>query len=246
VDITHDAADDGFHEIQLSGKQLVFLFMATTFVSILIFICGVLVGRGVRSEREAADATVAARAITTPASAPAATPAATPAPAPAQSTAPQNAATVPPTEPPSPPADDELTYAKRLEGKGTPPEQLKTQSTAARAETRPEPVASEGVQAPKPAPVATTAASDPAPVAQGGRPGKWVVQLVALRDRGAASSIVQRLSSKGYPAFVVNPAPSASSQVYKVQVGRYNDRNEAERVSKRLEKEEKFNPWISR
>ena len=40
--------------------------------------------------------------------------------------------------------------------------------------------------------------------------------------------------------------PSAASQVYKVQVGRYNDRNEAERVSKRLEKEEKFNPWISR
>ena len=26
----NDLADDGFHEIQLSGKQLVFLFMATT------------------------------------------------------------------------------------------------------------------------------------------------------------------------------------------------------------------------
>ena len=24
-DLTHDAADDGFHEIQLNGKQLVFL-----------------------------------------------------------------------------------------------------------------------------------------------------------------------------------------------------------------------------
>ena len=39
--------DDGFHEIQLSGKQLVFLFMATTVVSVVIFLCGVLVGRGV-------------------------------------------------------------------------------------------------------------------------------------------------------------------------------------------------------
>ena len=138
VDITHDMTDDGFHEIQLSGKQLVFLFMATTFVSILIFLCGVLVGRGVRSERETADATVAARAITSPtlASAPAAAP--------------------------------------------------------------------------------------------------------------AAAAIVQRLSAKGYPAFIVNPSASASSQVFKVQVGRYNDRSEADRVSKRLEKEEKFNPWISR
>src|SRR6476660_6844329 len=43
--------DDGFHEIQLNGKQLVFLFMAATVVSVVIFLCGVLVGRGVRTER---------------------------------------------------------------------------------------------------------------------------------------------------------------------------------------------------
>ena len=47
-DITHDGADDGFHEIQLSGKQLVFLFMATTCVSVIIFLCGVMVGRDAR------------------------------------------------------------------------------------------------------------------------------------------------------------------------------------------------------
>ena len=49
-DFSNDATDDGFHEIQLSGKQLVFLFMATTVVSVVIFLCGVLVGRGVRGE----------------------------------------------------------------------------------------------------------------------------------------------------------------------------------------------------
>ena len=46
-------AEDGFHEIQLSGKQLVFLFMATTIVSIVIFLCGVLVGRGARVDAPA-------------------------------------------------------------------------------------------------------------------------------------------------------------------------------------------------
>ena len=46
TDLSHDGTDDGFHEIQLSGKQLVFLFMATTVVSVVIFLCGVLVGRG--------------------------------------------------------------------------------------------------------------------------------------------------------------------------------------------------------
>ena len=40
-------SDEGFREIQLNGKQLVFLFMAVTVVSVVIFLCGVLVGRGV-------------------------------------------------------------------------------------------------------------------------------------------------------------------------------------------------------
>ncbi len=47
-ELSHDTADDGFHEIQLSGKQLVFLFIVTTTVLVAIFLCGVLVGRGAR------------------------------------------------------------------------------------------------------------------------------------------------------------------------------------------------------
>ena len=43
--------NDGFHEIQLNGKQLVFLFMAVTVVSVVIFLMGVLVGRGVRASQ---------------------------------------------------------------------------------------------------------------------------------------------------------------------------------------------------
>ena len=51
--------DEGFREIQLNGKQLVFLFMAATVVSVVIFLCGVLVGRGVRGGAESADAAAA-------------------------------------------------------------------------------------------------------------------------------------------------------------------------------------------
>jgi cell division septation protein DedD len=49
-------SEEGFHEIQLSGKQLVFLFMATTVVSVVIFLTGVLVGRNVGPEAVMADA----------------------------------------------------------------------------------------------------------------------------------------------------------------------------------------------
>lgn len=57
-DLTHDTAEDGFHEIQLSGKQLVFLFMATTVASVVIFLCGVLVGRGIAAEAGAEEPVV--------------------------------------------------------------------------------------------------------------------------------------------------------------------------------------------
>jgi hypothetical protein len=56
-------SDEGFHEIQLNGKQLVFLFMAATVVSVVIFLLGVMVGRGVPTVRaqstETASGTVA-------------------------------------------------------------------------------------------------------------------------------------------------------------------------------------------
>src|SRR5206468_12571777 len=74
--------DDGFHEIQLNGKQLVFLFMAVTVVSVVIFLCGVLVGRGVRAERAATDVAVAGPVADTPVAPPSGQPPA-PAPAPA-------------------------------------------------------------------------------------------------------------------------------------------------------------------
>jgi cell division septation protein DedD len=72
------------------------------------------------------------------------------------------------------------------------------------------------------------------------------VQVVALTDRSAATAVMQRLSTKGYPAFLVNPQAGAPVQNYKVQVGRFNDRAEAEQVKTRLKKEEQFEPWILR
>jgi cell division septation protein DedD len=57
---------------------------------------------------------------------------------------------------------------------------------------------------------------------------------------------VQRLTKKGYPAFLVAPAPGAPTQLYKVQVGKYADRSEAQQVQARLKREEQFDPWIVR
>jgi cell division septation protein DedD len=71
-----------------------------------------------------------------------------------------------------------------------------------------------------------------------------VLQVHALRDAKVAKSIVQRLSRKGYPAYVV--ASGGSNSMYRVFVGRYKERSEAERIAARLKKEEQFDPWITR
>ena len=57
--------------------------------------------------------------------------------------------------------------------------------------------------------------------------------------------MAQRLGGKGYPAFVLEPKAGAPV-IYRVQVGRYNDRREAEQIARRLEKEEQFKPWVQR
>src|SRR5215471_6808638 len=96
--LVNHSADDGFHEIQLNGKQLVFLFMAATVVSVVIFLCGVLVGRGVKTERAGTSADAAAVAAV-----------AEPAPPPAAVATPPAAGSDPTAAAP-PPAVGDLTY----------------------------------------------------------------------------------------------------------------------------------------
>ncbi|HWK11038.1 MAG TPA: SPOR domain-containing protein [Vicinamibacterales bacterium] len=246
TELTHHDAEDGFHEIQLSGKQVVFAFMLTTAAAVFIFLLGVQVGRNAKTTTRADEA------VEAPASASASATAGAPA-TPQSSTPPVTS--VPAAEPPAPASEggDKLSYATRLQSDTPPQEKLKPRSDAdpappAHASPLPDSAKGRAAAVPKDAPKPAPLAEPPTPArpaAQtGARPGVWVVQLVALKDRGAAAAVVQRLSAKGYPAFVVSPSPGAPA-IYRVQVGRYNDRREAEQVARRLEKEEQFKPWIS-
>ena len=55
------------------------------------------------------------------------------------------------------------------------------------------------------------------------------MQVTALRERGEAEAIAKRLSSKGYAAYVLKP-PSGTS-VYRVRVGKFKTRREAEAIA---------------
>ncbi len=241
-ELSHDTTEDGFHEIQLSGKQLVFLFIVTTSVVVGVFLFGVLVGRGARDARqEETPAATSSAASPTPAPPAAPDPSTTEAPAPAGD---------------APEKPDELSYADRLTKSSPAPETLKPkpeEKPKAEEPRMPPPAAPATAAAPPKEPVAKTpspaparTAPTPADVPTAGKPGTWLVQVIATRESAVANSVVKRLTSKGYPAFLVNPAAGAPQPFYKVQVGRYSDRSEAEQVSQRIKKEEQFQSWILR
>jgi DedD protein len=229
-------SDEGVHEIQLNGKQLVFMFMAVTVVAVVIFLCGVMVGRGVRAPRatELADAAIESPADPT---------AAVTAPAlPASDAAPPATDTPAPSAPAS--SQEKLTYADRLSASTPPPETLKEPLIR---ELKAPVVAKVPVAELPVAPAVKTSAppvktSKPAATESG---SGYVVQVTAVKERGEADTIAKRLASKGFPSFVTSPSAGAA-KVYRVRVGKYSDRREAEAVARRLEKEEQFKPWITR
>ena len=206
-------SDEGFHEIQLNGKQLVFLFMAATVVSVVIFLCGVMVGRGVVRAQITQPTDVAEEVATDP------------------TVAGRTSATVPAASREAPLSTQEtLTYPERLEEPDLPAETL-------RELPPPTPQPTVGIIPP---PERVTPAAVPSEPAGSG----FVVQVAAVRQRGEADTIARRLTTKGYPAFVTSP-PGAP-HLFRVRIGKYQDRREAESIAGRLEKEEQFKPWITR
>jgi cell division septation protein DedD len=231
------AADEGLHEIQLNGKQLVFLFMASTVVAVVIFLCGVMVGRGVRAQRPALEAAV--EAATDPTSG--TTPGVPLAPAAAVTS---NAPVA---------SQETLTYPSRLEGQEPVEERLKPGSAtrdSGFAKSAPvvvgKPAVTKKESAKRIAPAADANAAPASATASGEPAGNgFVVQVAAVNDRREAETIATRLAGKGYPSFVTTP-PRGAARMFRVRIGKYSSRREAEAIAARLQKEDQFKPWITR
>lgn len=237
-------ADEGFREIQLDGKQLVFLFMAATVVSVVVFLLGVMVGRNVRLP-----AAAIAAASTDSSVDPTADPSDT-----VESVSSTGTSERIPLS-----AQETLTYAERLEAPDPVRERLDDPTasivrTPARAsEARPETVSPERA-APAPKAPATlparTPARTPEPAVQNASftepPGNgYVVQVLAAVKREEAESLARKLAAKGYPTFV-SVGDAKVPAKFRVRVGKYNDKREADAIFRRLEQEERFKPWLTR
>lgn len=237
--------DDAFHEIQLNGKQLVFLFMSATVVSVVIFLLGVLVGRNVRVQRTAvAHAEEIAQSPAPDAAVP---------PAPSQPLA-----SADPTVAAPPPTVDDTTAVGRTESaqsraqadveaevlrpaapRAVPGAAVQAKPVSAPDTKKPVAAASSTVAADKAATTISTSGSTQ-PTGEG-----FAVQVAALNVKGEADAIAKRLNAKGYAAYVQMPT-TGTPNVFRVRVGTFKTRREAESVAAKLQKEERFKPWVTR
>ena len=213
-------ANEPLHEIQLNGKQLVFLFMSVTVVAVVIFLAGVMVGRGVRSPQTAIESAIVDGLTDPTVNTPAAG---------------SPASNSDPTQAP----EETLSYRERLEGPAAQ-ENLRPASEPkpVPAAPAPAPAPARAASKPTPTPVPAMAAGLKEPAGAG-----FVVQVAATREQREATTIAQRLVSKGYPAFVTTT--TSTPVMFRVRVGKYKDRREAETVEARLERQEEFKPWVT-
>jgi DedD protein len=218
-------AESGVREIQLSGKQLVFLFMASVVLVVVVFLLGVSVGRGARASAGTGPSTDVVATTERPIDAP-----------PGTTTSAAN-----------------LTYQKQLPGVPGPakvgdPSAGSASSANPPATTAdtprmnvPAPPATSPKTSPAPeqtpAPEATSAVKAPAPTAATrppvAPPGSWFVQVESYRSKDLADALVAKLKTKGYDAFIVDlPKP-----LLHVRVGPYPQRSVADGVAVQLKKD---------
>lgn len=216
-------SDQGFREIQLSGKQLIALFMAAAVVLIATFLSGVLVGRGVRAQLEPSNSGAAlqnAAGEVDPTASPASQrPSPSPEPPPLMPSA-----AAPPT-----PEEGPATDAR---GQAAPGQAEAVTAQPAAAEAKP---VSKPVRPP-----AGAAPTGGEPPGEG-----FYVKVVAYRGKAQADRVAALLSGKGYSAWV-STVPTKGATLYSVRVGKYATRQEAEAARRRLEQEEQFKPSIAR
>jgi len=216
--------DDGaYYEVQLNNKQLVFFFMAALAIAVVVFLCGVMVGRGVR------DATLAASAndiSLPPLRAPAETEGRTAKPA----------------------VSPRLDYAERLETSEVAAtlESSSPETAVSAAPEKPEKKAPESRPAPPSTSKAATPKPKPPPVRSasllGADSGPFTIQVVALKTEDAAEKLLSRLRGKSYRAYLEE---GGEAGLHRVRVGRFQTRAEAETVAQKLRDEEQFRPYIT-
>lgn len=240
-----DYEEKSYYEIQLDNKQLILVFLAGVTVCVLIFILGVLVGKG---KKETEMALAGHNGMTTPKMVQ---------PETRMPQEPSVATDEPKTDKQDKQQDKKNKKAKDDAKNGSgqeysfydldKPESKNTQLMKPDAAKKPEqnttkvtePAKTDGQMKPagKPveqvAPAATT--DDSSDTGQ-----KFTVQVMATASKDKAQQQLAALKAKGYTAFM-----DEDGSVYKVRVGRFKDSDSAKKMASRLKDDLKLETWVA-
>jgi DedD protein len=198
-----------------SRGQMVLLGGAFTMASLVIFLIGMFVGKGIEERKIAKREEPLVKIPLRPESK-----ATDGAEAPKKDEITFNVA--PPNAPAAPLVEEKTKREK-------PPEKIaKAEAAAPKAEKKSEAVAAEA--APKKTEAGATSEAPDASKA-------WRAQVNAFPDERSAKQLVDRLKNKGYNAYV-SETQNRGKTWYRVSVGRYNSREEAEKIVEALRTKE--------
>jgi cell division septation protein DedD len=209
----------------LSTRHLILVFLAGVAVCGVFFSLGFLVGYNERSARMAAVTERVATSATIPPTVNTpleTTPVGSSGAAPSTTSVPPPLASMEASAPASPPGEQ-----KPVTAPGTASPVTAPHPSPAEAEREPEPGAT---------------STPPAAVGEVGV--GFTVQVVASRTKQDADALVKILEERGYPVFLVTPEYAhANDKLYRVQVGPFKSKDDAEKVRTKLT-QEGFKPFI--
>ncbi len=250
-----DYEEKSYYEIQLDNKQLILVFLAAVTVCVLIFVLGVMIGKG-QKEAEFAAASREEQKLAT---------------------------AEPDSEPPQQPLSD-IANEARTEEQSVPKEAVKEKAdpvTETRSEPKKQATATTPVKqkeeepqqqkfayedldktetatvaqksndstpsvAEKPKlaePVSTaTSTSEEEPKSSG--ESRYTVQVMATSSKPKAEEQLTRLKSKGYTPFM-DESKTGDISVFKVRVGRFADTQDAKEMALKIKTDLKVETWVA-
>ncbi len=220
-----DYEEKSYYEIQLDNKQLILVFLAAVTVCVLIFVLGVMIGKGQKEAEMAAAARIEKNQ-------------AAPEPdkkLPSQVVSDEDSEQKTETQTPKQPVTEK--EVKENESSSKPEQNFayedlnKSEPDTDKDPVDEKPVATEPgetEEVPKPGPNAT----------------QYTVQVMATSSRSKAEEQMSSLKAKGYRPFM-DETTSGDINVFKVRVGRYTDTQQAKEMAVRIKKDLKLETWVA-
>jgi cell division septation protein DedD len=75
--------------------------------------------------------------------------------------------------------------------------------------------------------------------------GMHTVQVGSYRSKMQASTLVEKLNKKGYPAYLIEASIPQKGLWYRIRVGYFQTREEAEKISSEIKEKEKLFNYVT-